>query len=194
MSKKYISQKELADFFGVKQPYISKLAKKGVFAYCYEGKKLLRDKAILAYTNNLNSDKSSPGGITSDDSDIAINIHTNESIMKQEVYTNKNINELKDLLKSTQLSPGQTVTIIKDFWNGKLSEQKYLEKQGTLVSIEDVVEAGQKIVKATRDKCLAIPTKAAPYIVGVNSPGEIELILQEHIYEALEELSRMEDL
>lgn len=194
MSKKYISQKELADFFGVKQPYISKLAKKGIFAYCYEDKKLLRDKAIYAYMNNQKIVKDSPGENLSEDiSDIEINVHTDEKLMKKEVYTNANINELKDLLKSAKLTPGQTVSIIKDFWTGKLSEQKYLENQKQLISIDQVVKDIQHILLASRSRLLAMPTRLAPLLIGINNPGEIESIVQEHIYEALEELSKLED-
>jgi len=195
MSKKYISQKELADFFEVKQPYISKLAKKGIFAYCYDGKKLLRDKAIYAYMNNQKTVKNSPGEKLSEDiSDIEINVHTSEVVMKKEVYSNENMKELKDLIESAKLTPGQRVTIIKEFWNGKLSEQKYLENQKQLISVDQVVKDVQKILLASRSKFLAMPTRIAPLIVGLKNPSEIESIVQDHIYEALEELSKLKEV
>lgn len=47
--KRYISQKDFSLLMGVSGPYITKLKKKGVFDKCYEGRYLLRDRAIKTY-------------------------------------------------------------------------------------------------------------------------------------------------
>ncbi len=49
MKEKYISQKEFSKLMGVSGPYITKLKKRGVFDECYEGNKLIKEKAIKTY-------------------------------------------------------------------------------------------------------------------------------------------------
>lgn len=68
-----------------------------------------------------------------------------------------------------------------------------LEKiHGTLVVAEDVVSAWNDVLGALKAKLLAIPAKGAPVLATETQTGQCQVILEDLIYEALEELSNYE--
>jgi hypothetical protein len=109
------------------------------------------------------------------------------------VYTPQNNYELDALIQG-ELTPYQKTQIIKDFWAGKINEQKYLKEQGELVSREEIITEGVRLVKAFRDRMLALPTKVAPLVIGMDDIDVIKAILDKYVYESLEELSRFDEL
>jgi hypothetical protein len=63
------------------------------------------------------------------------------------------------------------------------------ERQGKLVSIDEVREGWSAIVSMVRQRILALPSKLAPRLLGKHHAGEVESILRVGVYEALEDLS-----
>jgi len=61
--------------------------------------------------------------------------------------------------------------------------------KGEHIPAETATEAWSKIIQAMRSRILAMPTKAAPLLVGTKSAGEAQDILQRLTNEVLRELS-----
>lgn len=183
--KKTITQKELAEIFEVSEPHVTDLAQQGVFKNCYEDNKLKRLYAIVAFVDHKAKkiDKNFPG-----EKDV-IEKETKEDIKNNtDLYNEENLEKLKDLTSKAK-NTLQEVQIINTFWMGKTNELNYEEKRKTLVSSADVIKIGQRIVKAFRDKTLALPTKLAGEVVGLTEKKEAAKIIESYCYELLEELS-----
>ena len=221
MDIKYITKTALAQANGVSAAYISKLVKKGVFNSCLEDGKLLRDLALQTYLEikdptrdsqreaNRNM-KISPREknkkekiakaeaaeeINSDLDELENNIpkRSKKDILENNLYNNENLDELNDLLLTASTS-SQKVQIIKDFWTGKINEQKFLEGEKLLMPKEEIIKDVQRILKAFRDKTLSLPTKMSSELVGIKDKKEVAAIVESYCYELLEELSSLEDI
>ncbi len=221
MDIKYITKTALAQANGVSAAYISKLVKKGVFNSCLEDGKLLRDLALQTYLEikdptrdsqreaNRNM-KISPREknkkekvakaeaaeeIKSDLDELENNIpkKSKKEILENNLYNNENLDELNDLLLTASTS-SQKVQIIKDFWTGKINEQKFLEGEKLLMPKEEIIKDVQRILKAFRDKTLSLPTKMSSELVGIKDKKEVAAIVESYCYELLEELSSLEDI
>ena len=224
MDTKYITKTALAQANGVSAAYISKLVKKGVFDSCLEQGKLLRDLALQTYLEikdptresqrEANRTKKISHGkkttIKNTKKEIAkeiievaseaieefekdINIHTQKVITDSELYNQDNLEELKTLLSEAK-SSSQKVQIIKDFWTGKINEQKFLEGEKLLIPKEQIIKDVQRILKAFRDKTLSLPTKMSTELVGLKDKKEVASVVESYCYELLEELSSLEDI
>lgn len=221
MDIKYITKTALAQANGVSAAYISKLVKKGVFNSCLEDGKLLRDLALQTYLEikdptrdsqreaNRNM-KISPREknkkekvakaeaaeeIKSDLDELENNIpkRSKKEILENNLYNNENLDELNSLLLTASTS-SQKVQIIKDFWTGKINEQKFLEGEKLLMPKEEIVKDVQRILKAFRDKTLSLPTKMSSELVGIKDKKEVAAIVESYCYELLDELSSLEDI
>ena len=221
MDTKYITKTALAQANGVSAAYISKLVKKGVFDSCLEQGKLLRDLALQTYLEikdptrdsqreaNRNM-KISPREknkkekvakaeaaeeIKSDLDELENNIpkRSKKEILENNLYNNENLDELNGLLLTASTS-SQKVQIIKDFWTGKINEQKFLEGEKLLMPKEEIIKDVQRILKAFRDKTLSLPTKMSSELVGIKDKKEVAAIVESYCYELLEELSSLEDI
>lgn len=221
MDIKYITKTALAQANGVSAAYISKLVKKGVFNSCLEDGKLLRDLALQTYLEikdptrdsqreaNRNM-KISPREknkkekvakaeaaeeIKSDLDELENNIpkKSKKEILENNLYNNENLDELNGLLLTASTS-SQKVQIIKDFWTGKINEQKFLEGEKLLMPKEEIIKDVQRILKAFRDKTLSLPTKMSSELVGIKDKKEVAAIVESYCYELLEELSSLEDI
>ena len=221
MDIKYITKTALAQANGVSAAYISKLVKKGVFNSCLEDGKLLRDLALQTYLEikdptrdsqreaNRNM-KISPREknkkekvakaeaaeeIKSDLDELENNIpkRSKKEILENNLYNNENLDELNSLLLTASTS-SQKVQIIKDFWTGKINEQKFLEGEKLLIPKEQIIKDVQRILKAFRDKTLSLPTKMSTELVGLKDKKEVAAIVESYCYELLEELSSLEDI
>jgi len=69
-----------------------------------------------------------------------------------------------------------------------LATLEYQKVQGKLVDIDEVERIWIAMGRACRSRLLAIPVKLPPLLEGKNK-AEWQMILQKHIYQALEELS-----
>lgn len=98
------------------------------------------------------------------------------------------------------------------FGLGKPSDKKSLEKErtrltsaqaekteleievikGNLVPKEQIIGTMGPMISAFRAKMLSLPTKAAPVVVNEVDAAQVEIILREYVYEALDELSEYE--
>ena len=221
MDIKYITKTALAQANGVSAAYISKLVKKGVFNSCLEDGKLLRDLALQTYLEikdptrdsqreaNRNM-KISPREknkkekvakaeaaeeIKSDLDELENNIpkKSKKEILENNLYNNENLDELNGLLLTASTS-SQKVQIIKDFWTGKINEQKFLEGEKLLMPKEEIIKDVQRILKAFRDKTLSLPTKMSSELVGIKDKKEVAAIVESYCYELLDELSSLEDI
>lgn len=224
MDTKYITKTALALANGVSAAYISKLVKKGVFDSCIENGKLLRDLALQTYLEikdptrdsqrEANRTKKISHGkkrvsknikkeIVNEIIEVAdevieelekdINNYTQKGITDSDLYNQNNLNELKNLLYEAKTS-NQKVQIIKDFWTGKINEQKFLEGEKLLIPKEQIIKDVQRILKAFRDKTLSLPTKMSTELVGLKDKKEAAAIVESYCYELLEELSGLEDI
>jgi hypothetical protein len=118
---------------------------------------------------------------------------TSKNIKDSDLYNQDNLDELKDLLL-TASTGNQKVQIIKDFWTGKINQQKYLEGEKLLIPKEQIVKDVQRILKAFKDKALALPTKISSDLVGLTEKKDVAVIVESYMYELLEELSTLEDV
>lgn len=220
MDTKYITKTALAQANGVSAAYISKLVKKGVFDSCLEQGKLLRDLALQTYLEikdpsresqreanrakkishvkkttikNIKKEIIEVASEAIEEFEKDINIHTQKVITDSELYNQDNLEELKTLLSEAKTS-SQKVQIIKDFWTGKINEQKFLEGEKLLIPKEQIIKDVQRILKAFRDKTLSLPTKMSTELVGLKDKKEVAAIVESYCYELLEELSSLEDI
>lgn len=70
-----------------------------------------------------------------------------------------------------------------------LLEIKQLEEEGKLVQIQPVIEAYHQDLSRVKGKLLSLPTKLAPRLQIADVVTEKEKILEEEIYEVLEEMA-----
>lgn len=71
----------------------------------------------------------------------------------------------------------------------QIAEIELAKVRGELVTAEEVVTAWTDVVGAVKAKLLSIPTKAAPILANEESAGGCQIILEDLINEALEELA-----
>ena len=191
-SAEFITQSDLARHFGLSKSYITKLAKKGVLDGCRKDGKLVRECAIEAVkryrAGNRGVSRSAPTSAPA-----AAAADAPDAVKGSPVYTPENIGDLAELLQQVQ-DPNRRVQLTKDYWAAKLSELKAKEQEGQLIRVEDAVAANQKILKAYRDKMLALPSKLAPMLAAADGQNEIRKILDDAVYEILEEVSSLETL
>ena len=76
--------------------------------------------------------------------------------------------------------------------DARIAEIELAKVEGELVPAEDVVTAWTDVVGAVKAKLLSIPTKAAPILANEESAGGCQIILEDLINEALEELANYE--
>jgi len=60
---------------------------------------------------------------------------------------------------------------------------------GKVMAVDSIVLYFQKVTLAVRARLLAIPVKLAPSLVNIDDPREIQPILKEEVYSALNELA-----
>jgi phage terminase Nu1 subunit (DNA packaging protein) len=88
---------------------------------------------------------------------------------------------------------------------GKARAQLYLERaraarmkreelEGALLPAGDVLAFNVGIVSVARNRMLAIPSKLAAQLVGIRTAGAAEALVRAEIYEALEGLSKLNDV
>jgi hypothetical protein len=211
MGKKYITQVELAKANGVSKQAINQLVQKGIFDKCKDGRKLLRDCALKTYLENKDpsrepqreanqKDKISPAkksvvkkNLTTEKVIPEIEKATSKNIKDSDLYNQDNLAELELLLVSASTG-NQKVQIIKDFWTGKINQQKFLEGEKLLIPKEQIIKDVQRILKAFRDKALALPSKISSDLVGLKDKKDVATVVESYMHELLEELSRLEDV
>ena len=121
-----------------------------------------------------------------------------EEIIKKEtlpdmVNTTENNDELELILQEAQTAV-QKVQIIKDFWTGKINQQKYEVEKGLYYTKEEINKKAEYVLMSSRNKFLSMPSKIAPSLIGLETIAEAEAIISEAVYEILEELSKINEL
>ena len=175
-----ITQTELAKRINKTRQYISKLVKKGVFDKCFEGKKIKYECAVKALNGNIKDFKKT----------TPIKEFIKQNTPKEfQTKINEYQGELELLLIDVE-NPSQKVQIIKDFWIGKLNQQKYEVEKQKYFSKDEIKEQVQKIAVIVKQRLFNIPIKVAPlcYQKEVN---EIKEIVYDAINEAVEDLQRL---
>jgi len=71
----------------------------------------------------------------------------------------------------------------------QIAELELAKVKGELVIAEDVVKAWEDVLGALKGKLLNIPAKAAPVVASESDAGSCQIICEDLINEALEELS-----
>ena len=72
----------------------------------------------------------------------------------------------------------------------ELKEFQLAEKQGSMISVEDVAPIVADELANVRSRLLAIPDRVAPKIVGMTDPAAIETALRDEVIAALAELTQ----
>ncbi|MDD5212248.1 MAG: hypothetical protein PHV62_07520 [Sulfuricurvum sp.] len=98
-----------------------------------------------------------------------------------------------DTMEFLNMSSSQ-VRIFKEYYQGKISELDYLKKSGELITVEEVKKENEQILIAFRSRAMAIPTKLAPLMIGIENIAEAKSIMDDAMYELLLELSRLENI
>gem|GEM_PF-6263618 len=109
----------------------------------------------------------------------------------KEVNTEENNEELAVILQEAQTAV-QKVQIIKDFWTGKINQQKYEVEKGLYYAKEEIDKEAERILVNFRNKVLGMATKIAPALLGLEDIPEAESIVYDACYEILEELGSLD--
>ena len=75
-----------------------------------------------------------------------------------------------------------------------LLEMEVAEKEGKLISIEEIRKENEYILTSFRNRALGVPSRIAPALIGLETIAEIKSILDDAMYELLTELSQLEDM
>ena len=129
-----VTKSELARHIGKSPQYISKLVRQGVFDKCMtpDGKKIYLEKALETLTKGRKRDFKPPI------------VPPKKVVDDPAIYNEESVEELNQLIAEAQ-SPSQKVQIIKDFWMGKISRQKFLQAEGELIPVADAKAVVEKI-------------------------------------------------
>lgn len=74
----------------------------------------------------------------------------------------------------------------------QLNELKLKREHGRLILVSEMLSAWQTIVERFRDQVNTLPERTTPRIMGARSRQDVKKILEEAIWQILEELSRTE--
>jgi len=88
---------------------------------------------------------------------------------------------------------------------GRARAQLYLERaraarikreelEGALVPVAKILAFNTAIVGLAKNRLLGVPSKIAPRLVGLKTAAEGEALVRAEVYEALEELARLNDV
>ena len=70
-----------------------------------------------------------------------------------------------------------------------LRELDALQRRGEVVAVNDAFDILEEFVSVCRARLLAIPTTAAPELVGQPDLAKVQAVLKRHVYDALNELA-----
>ena len=98
------------------------------------------------------------------------------------------LEELGESVDFSQMTLNE-VKIAKEYYQGKLAELDYRKKSGELLTREDVEREASDVALRVKNALLSLPHKLSVRLVGVESPNEMEEILEVEIRQILEELS-----
>lgn len=73
--------------------------------------------------------------------------------------------------------------------DAEIAEMELAQLRLKLCNTEDVVKAWADVLNACRAKMLSLPTKIAPIVATEDDAGVIKQVIEDQIYEALNELS-----
>jgi hypothetical protein len=77
-------------------------------------------------------------------------------------------------------------------WKARIEKLKALEMEGRLVDVEYVRKVWENVASAFRSKLLALPNKMSPFVLGAKDLPTAQAIIKQHVYEAIDELSRLQ--
>jgi hypothetical protein len=98
-------------------------------------------------------------------------------------------------LKGSRTELGEAYTAFnkarakKEEHNAKLAEYEQRKAAGELLDAAKTLAEIQSILSTVRNKFLAVPTRAAPLVVGNTSIAKVESIIRKLVNEALSELA-----
>lgn len=72
------------------------------------------------------------------------------------------------------------------------AEMENAKRRGELIEIEAAVDLLETTVMAVRSRILSIPTKAAPAVAGCKTPRQAQVVLEQQIHDALDELASLD--
>jgi phage terminase Nu1 subunit (DNA packaging protein) len=72
------------------------------------------------------------------------------------------------------------------------AEMEAAEMRGMLIPVDQIAGPLHSAVIIMKTRMLAVPSKCAPLVAGVNSITAVERVIRDHIYEALSDLSKVE--
>ena len=75
-------------------------------------------------------------------------------------------------------------------YKSQLSELKYLEQAGKLISVEKIQRRAFELARKTRDAIMLIPTRYAHELASETDPHKLEIMLTKMLQKALEKLSK----
>lgn len=208
-----VSQNKFAKMIGRSHTYVGKLVKSGVIelidgrvdiekakAAMEEHKDPSRDSQREANEQRRNNDLFEAVGSYPSEADMSD--QDREQLRMERLEAQRLADELKrnniDLPKIGDdefltMSLSQVKTF-KEFYQGKISELDYKRRSGELISVEEARKENEQILIAFRSRAMAIPTKIAPLMVGIENISEAKSILDDAMYELLLELSRLENI
>ncbi len=167
-----IKKSELAKLAGVVPSALSRLFKLGLFDKCFVGKLLERDCAMQVFFDYRRGYYK----VIKDE----IKKETDTEVKKSPVFKKDNITELAVILNDID-DPLQRMQVTKEYWQSKLNEQKYLENEGELISVESVQKQAFEAGKRTKEAITVIPERVSAILASIDDPNEIKNILRKEI-------------
>ncbi len=170
MAKMYLTQKELAEFCGCKQPYIAKLKKKGLFDDCLENNKFLKSKAteyakIIEDNKDLNREpqrianeinRNGGDDLEAELSRAKNSLESNNSIFDVMYLGEAAQNEL-EMLITTGKSSVQKIQIKDAFIESKKKEIEFKKDLGVLIELEEAEALIELVASNMKTKMYNIP-------------------------------------
>lgn len=171
MSKKHISQAELATICNCKQQYIGKLKKKSVFDHCLDGNKFLRSKTTEyikiyednkdeRYENQRQANDNKKNGTDEDENTPPVKPpqNPNNDIGMFDVsYLGDDAQRELDLLIITGKTAVQKIQIKDAFIESKRKENEFKKELGVLIELEQAEALIELVASNMKTKMYNLP-------------------------------------
>lgn len=180
-----VSQAELARRLGVSRQYVHSLVKAGKI-HIEDGGRIDFGKARVAIANQI------PGR------EHATATTRGEEAVARPIDAMRN--DRPGIKSETQMQAPEddelasinsynVARAVREKYNAQLAKLEYERQAGRLIETDSVLRHWMAYTANARAKLLSLPTRAAPRVFGMKTVAEIEGLLRDIVYEALNELA-----
>lgn len=198
-----IKQSELAKVLGVSRAYITQLKKSGKLTVDQDGLvDLDRARQEIEAFKEVNRDPQREAVAKRKGKQ---EIHDLQSEIESQIASAQgkvdalvpkglkyiDLDEINNLTTEQIGKKTRETQLIQETFDAMIRELQYYEKLGTLIAVDDVIEANRKISAAVRSRLLSLPGRMAPQMEGL-SVSQRQHKLEDAINEILKELNTLD--